>query len=183
MKTIVFICGGVVLSGILGSIIFMGYMGMLGSLQVVEKEMGPYSLVYDSHLGPYKETGPLFDKVYKQLQAEGIQTRLGLGIYYDDPRTVPADKLRSECGVVLEDKDLDRIEELKEKYQVKTLEKRPSMVVVFPVRNSLSYMLGPMKGYPALMKYARQKGYQISMTYELYDEAAKKVYFVATFEK
>jgi len=42
----------------------------------------------------------VFDKIYKALEDEGIETTRAIGIYFDDPAAMPADELRSQCGVL-----------------------------------------------------------------------------------
>ena len=162
---------------------FLAYMGFFSSLKIYEAKKGPYVIAFERFVGPYAKTGPVFDRVYKGLKAEGIETKRGLGIYYDDPSRVPAEELRSDCGVVIETKDLPRFRKVKHKFKVKWIPKKDSVVLEFPIRNMLSYMMGPMKAYPALMKYAKEKGYKIKMTYELYDESKKKIFFVMVIAK
>lgn len=163
---------------------FLAYMGVFFSPKVAEKEMGPYTLVYEPFIGPYSQTGKVFDKVYKELKADGIETVSGIGIYYDNPAIVKPEKLRSNCGSVVEAKDLGKLASLKNKYRVWNIPKKKCLVAEFPLRNMLSYMIGPMKAYPALMKYAGEKSYilqkgkQMAMTFELYDMKAGKIYFV-----
>lgn len=163
-------------------LVFLGSMGMFGKLAVAEKEMGPYTHVYESFKGPYQETGKIFDKVYKEVRAMGINSTVGLGVYYDDPSDVAKDELRSDCGLVLPEDAMDKLDQLKEKFQVNLLEKKPSIVTVFPVKNTMSYMFGPMKAYPALGKYADKNNLKIIKTYEVYDEPNKQIVFVANVE-
>jgi len=162
---------------------FLAYMGLFSPTKAYESKMGPFTIAYESFTGPYAKTGPVFAKVYEAIKAEGIETPRGLGIYYDDPSKVPADKLRSDCGVVIEEKEMAKFNKVRTKFKVKKLARKDSVVVEFPIRNTLSYMIGPMKAYPALMKYAGEKGYKMIMTYELYDEAQGKVLFVLEIAK
>lgn len=162
---------------------FFTYMGVFSTPAAAEKVMGPYTLVYDSYVGDYKETGKVFDRIHNSLAADGITATKGIGIYYDNPSKTPKDQLRSDCGSVLEEKDSARVAELEKKYKVKMIPQQESVVTEFPVRNVLSYMIGPMKAYPALMQYAQQKGYKSGMMYELYDMPAKKIYFVMEIAK
>lgn len=165
-------------------VVFLAYMGMFKTMTVTEKEMGPYTVVYESFVGPYKETGPIFDKVYKELKAMGISTKLGFGIYYDNPSEVAADKLRSDCGAVLEEKYFNKLEDLKKKFKVVEIKKQPGLVTEFPIKNMMSFMFGPMKAYPALDKYAKSKNYSHdSVGYELYDETQKKTFYIMPFVK
>jgi len=149
---------------------FLGYMGIFNSLKVNEQELGPYTYVYERFVGPYKDTGPIFKKVEAALKADGITPDNAIGIYYDNPEKVAKEKLRSDCGFVLKEQDLSKVPALKKKYTVGTLPKKMSMVVEFPMRNTLSYMLGPIRCYPALVKYAQEKGHKIGVVYELYLE-------------
>ena len=179
MKKTLIIIAGVVAALIVGVVIFLGYMGMFGSLEVTKKEMGPYTVAYESFVGPYHETGPVFDRVNQQLEKAGIKAEIGLGIYYDNPSQVPADELRSDCGSVLPPETASNIEVLKTKLKIKTIEKQPSLVIEFPIKNALSYMLGPMKAYPTLNEYTKQNNLEFAMTYEVYDMSNNMMYYVA----
>ncbi len=163
---------------------FFAHLGLFSKVKVVEQEMGPYTLVYEQFVGDYKKTGPIFMKVYKSLLAEGITTNIGLGIYYDDPSKVPVAKLKSDIGSILEPEDVKKAKALKKKnFSVQTIHKKKSLVVEFPVKSNLSYMIAPMKTYPALMKYAKEKGYSSSMTYEMYYMKDKKILTVMELAK
>ena len=160
---------------------FLAYMGAFGSVKVAEKNIGPYTYVYEAFVGPYENTSPLFRKVNANLMKEGVKTQKGIGIYYDNPMTVPAAQLRSDCGYILDEKDYAALPKLLEKYQARTLGAKTRLVVEFPYRNSLSFILGPMKVYPVLMKSAVKSGRNISFVFEIYDmRAGKIVYGVET---
>lgn len=160
---------------------FFWYMGLFNTLKVSEQEVGPYTYAYEKFVGPYWDTEHVFQKVERSLKAEGIATDKAIGIYYDDPAKAAKEKLRSDCGLVLEEKDLSKVPDLKKKYMVATMPKKMSIVVEFTARNKLSYMLGPMKGYPALMKYAQGKGYKIAMPYEFYTK--EKILYIMEIVK
>ena len=164
-------------------IAFLYYLGLFSQPKTYETVMGPYTIAYESFTGPYAQTGPIFDKIYKAVKAAGINTTRGLGIYYDNPSQVPAEKLRSDCGVIIEKKDLIRFAKVRNRFSTKVLPKKACIVTEFPLRNILSYMIGPIKGYPALMKFAGKKNYKTVMTYELYDEAQGKIFFVMVIIK
>jgi len=156
---------------------------MLTGPSVTEAKMGPYLFVYEEYTGPYMNTGKVFDKVYNAVKSDGIETEKGLGIYFDNPSQVPAEKLRSQCGLVIEEKDLGKFAAVSKKYKSKKINASNSIVAEFPIRNALSYAFGPMKAYPALMKYAQKKGYAPAEAYELYDMPAGKIYFVMPIVK
>jgi len=160
-------------------VLFLAYMGFFSSIKIVEKETGPYTIAYESFVGPYAETGKVFNRVYEALQKDGIETKRGLGIYYDDPSKVDADKLRSECGVIIAKKDRAVFEEVKDKYKTKIIENANRMIAEFPKKNVLSYMIGPMKVYPQFAKYMKKMNYNESVLgFEIYDEEQKKIIFM-----
>lgn len=162
---------------------FLAYMGLFSTMKVSEAKMGPYTIAYESFVGPYSQTGPVFAKVTAELKTAGIAATQGLGIYYDDPSKVPSDKLRSDCGAVIKNKDVTKLYLIRTKLKVKRLAKKDSIVAEFPIRNVISYMIGPMKAYPALTKYILEKKYKMTMSYELYDEAQGKIFFVFVIAK
>jgi hypothetical protein len=59
--------------------------------------------------------------------------------------------------------------------------KKISIVIEFPKKNMLSYMIGPIKCYPALMKYAQEKSYKMAAPYELYNN--EKILYVMEIVK
>ena len=151
------------------------YMGIFNNMKVEERMTGPYTYVYEQYVGDYKNTGSVFDKLYKSLQSDGIKTVRAIGIYYDDPMSVPKELLRSDCGCVLEEKDYPALPKLLEKYTVKTLPAKERVAVSFPIRNPLSYFIGSMKAYPVLMKYISEKGYKVVNAIEFYDNPNRKI--------
>jgi hypothetical protein len=178
---IIKIVGVLIVLLLMTAAVFLWYMGFFSTLQVNEQEMGPYTYVFERFIGPYWETEQIFKKVEHSLKAEGIASDKAIGIYYDNPAVVLKDKLRSDCGLVLEDKDLPRVPDLKKKYSVATIAKKMCIVVEFPMKNKLSYMFGPMRAYPALLKYMQDKGYKMAVPFELYEN--DKIFFVMEIVK
>lgn len=162
---------------------FLWYMGMFSSLKAYEAKMGPFTIAYEKFVGPYSKTGAVFTKVYNELSAEGVSTVRGLGIYYDDPSKVSAEALRSDCGSIIEVQNMAAFSKVSKKFLSKTITKSNSVVVEFPIKNALSYMFGPIKAYPALMRYASEKSLKPTMTYEIYDESKGKTFFVMVVGK
>jgi DNA gyrase inhibitor GyrI len=109
-------------------------MSFFNKIEITEKEMGPYKVVFKEHIGDYKETGKIMDEIYYSLLDEGVETYKGFGIYYDDPKVVEKDKLRSIAGSIIEEKDYDKIDQLKDKYNIKTIDKTRSITTEFPFR-------------------------------------------------
>ncbi|MEI8091522.1 MAG: hypothetical protein WCG98_04790 [bacterium] len=58
------------------------------------------------------------------------------------------------------------------------------VVVEFPYKNSFSYMVGPIRVYPVVNAYLKEKGYNTGVARtELYDVTAKKIYYIAEIVK
>jgi len=153
-------------------------MGMFSSIEIVEKDIGPYTLVYVDHVGPYSDTMKDFEKIDKTLRKDfGIEAEKGFGIYYDNPQEVAEEKLRCEIGSILDDKYSSKIESLKGKLKVKIYSKKKSITAEFPIKNGLSYMLGPMKVYSKFKEYMEPKGYKGAPALEVYDMPNKKIIY------
>ena len=173
------ILGIIFLAIIILIFLLMLYLGMFQKMKVTQKEMGPYIIAYEHFVGPYSKTFTAFNNVYNVLLENNIETQLGLGIYYDDPSKVPADQLRSDCGSVLEGEAIAKANLLKDKISIKEINKTNCIVTTFPIKNPMSYMVGPMKAYPALTKYAKENNVELgSLSYEVYDMPNKTIYFV-----
>ena len=178
LKNILIVLLGLALLGLL----FFSYMGMFKTVKVTTKTVGPYTGVYEAHIGPYEQTSKTFDKVCATLKKAGIPKKRAIGVYYDNPQIVAKAKLHSDCGFIIDDKNLKAVKKLKNnELKVITFKKSESLIVSFPIRNSFSYMIGPMKAYPALMKTVRAKGYKTTNAFEIYD--TKAIYFVMPIVK
>ncbi len=160
-------------------LILMFYIGMFNKMEVKQQEMGPYVIAYEPFVGPYSKTASAFNNVYDVLKENGIESQVGLGIYYDDPSKVPADKLRSDCGSVLTGENINKVILIEGKINIKDIDRSKCIVTTFPIKNSLSYMFGPIKAYPALMEYAQKNKLELGeLSYEVYDMPNKVIYYV-----
>lgn len=186
MKKILIILIAFVLVISLGFVGLLAYMGMFSEYSVTEEIIGPYKYVYKSHTGPYTETGAIGMEVYNSLLQDDIKTTLGLGVYYDNPATTPADQLRSEMGSIIELQDYAKLATLGDKYTVKNISAIKCMVVRFPIKNTLSYILGPIKVYPIMEDYMLAKGYTSKdgdAGYEFYDMQRNEIIFALPISK
>jgi AraC family transcriptional regulator len=82
-------------------------------IQMYEVDIKPFEgvrLAAVGHRGDYQEIGQSFDRVVAWAAGAGAlgpSTR-SFGIYYDDPRSVRVEQLRSDAGIVVaEDRELD----------------------------------------------------------------------------
>lgn len=162
----------------LGVFIMFVRAGVFSTLVAQEKVMGPYNFVYTTFVGDYRKVTREYIKIHSSLKGLGIKIKTALTVYYDDPRYVLRKELRSDVGLVLEEKDLARLSEIEKLFQYKIIPAKESVVAEFPIKNFLSYAVGHLKAYPFLKKYAAGKNLKMEMFYEVYDSQAKKIYYV-----
>ena len=143
----------------------------------IEKQGGEF-IVYENLVGDYSQSPKVSDRVYYALlNDEKIETTKGIGIYYDNPKNVAKDKLRSEIGCIVENADSTTMARLSEKYLVKTLPQSEFVVAEFPFKGKLSALFGIMTVYPALDKFCEEQGYAESPITEIYDVPNKKIIY------
>jgi DNA gyrase inhibitor GyrI len=185
MKTLKILVG-VVLALIAVIVAVYGYYGGFSKVQFQPVEQGGEILVYREFVGDYQQSGARMDEVYSSLLTDyKIETRRGFGIYYDNPETVEASKLRSDLGCILENADSSKIAVLQKSFKVKICPKGNYLVAEFPFKGSLSIFLGIMKVYPILSQYMEENGYSDRVPImEIYDSPNKKIiYRVEALEK
>lgn len=130
------------------------YYGGLAKIHMKVEDLGGEMIVYKEVKGDYKQTKPVTDEVYNYLLNElKIETYKGIGIFYDDPKIVAKEQLRSEIGCVIESKDIERLNENNCTYAIKTLPVKSAIVTELPFKGLISILIGIVKVYPAIRKY------------------------------
>lgn len=169
---------------VLGGLGYTAYLGVFSHVNVEEKIEGGYKLVGLDFTGSYSKAGAFIADVEKKLSDSGIKSTKGFGIYYDDPKVTPEEKCRSFVGNVLEEKDYNKMAELKlQGFKVDSIPESESVVTYFPIKSSLSYMIGPMKVYPAFTNYMNEKKYTTNLSAEIYDMSEEKIIFIMQYAK
>ncbi len=146
----------------------MYYMGAFTRVtkHILEKDMGPYKLVYIEQKGGYDQTQTAIEKVTSELEKQGISAYKGFSIYYDEEKSTPKENLRSDVGCILKQEDIDKIDTIK--FKVKEFEMQHCVVANFSYKIGLSVLLGKMKVYPALEIYLKNRHYKKIPLMELY---------------
>lgn len=162
-------------------LILLSRYGLFTSVKITEKSVGPYVLIYSKHIGDYKNVGPVMDKLYNDLNdTYSIETTKGFGLYYDNPREVSKDQLRSIVGCIVEGKTIDELNHLDGKYGVKEYPVSNSVVVEFPFTGKISIIFGVIKVYPKLSEYIIEKNYIHPPIMELYDQPNEIIQYIAS---
>ena len=166
----------VVIVGVLG---ILAYSGLFNKVEISKQEVGPYVFAYLEHKGSYYDVNSEMTQVYEGLKAMGVETQLGIGIYYDNPQQVAQEDLRSEVGSIINEADWDKLDQIKQQFKVKKIEKQSSDVAHFEAKTPLSYMIAPLKVYPAFGKYLEAQGMALpDLGVEIYDVPNKKILYV-----
>ncbi|XP_072506562.1 testis-expressed protein 264 [Notamacropus eugenii] len=168
-----------VLTLLLTLLAFAVYSGLLEDV-VVSAGSPPIrniTLAYKFHVGPYKESGRLF------TESCSISPRLSsIGVYYDNPHTVPPEKCRCAVGSILsegEESPSPELIRLYQKFGFKIFSfPAPSHVVtaVFPYTTALSIHLAAHRVHPALDTYIKERKLCAHPRLEIYQQ--DQIHFV-----
>ena len=134
---------------ILFSVAVLYYIGFFNSTRIELTEKGPYTIVCLDNTGPYYKTIKKIQKVKQLLGGTPVKILDSCGLYYDDPKSVPQDKLRSKAGVIVKD-----IVTARPPLKILTIPRR--QVVVGVVKASPG--LVGTKVYPKLQDWLWRKG-------------------------
>jgi hypothetical protein len=166
----------IILVSILG---FFAYMGAFSRVVIEEKEFGPYTYAYVEHVGPYTGVAEPMMKLYEEMEAVGFNSTNGIGIYYDDPKNTPKEELKSDVGSIVSEEDMDKVDEFSDQFNFAELPQANYLIAEFPIKNVMSYMMGPMKVYPAFAKYLESKNIEVpTKGIEYYDMENNKILYM-----
>ena len=122
-------------------------IGFFNPVSISKREKGPYKLVYLPHTGPYYQTAKTIKNVKKILQTTALKAGESCALYYDDPKNVPQNKLRSKGGVLVKD-----VVSLKPPLQWQEIPARA--VIVGKIKSHPA--IASIKVYPKLHKWLRE---------------------------
>lgn len=119
------------------------YLGVFNSVNIEKGITGPYMIACLDHIGPYKDIVKKIQGVKKLLDEQKVTPISACGIYYDDPKSVPSDKLRSKGGYLVEG---DVKLEILEKLEIPEREVIIAKIKAHPA-------IAPIKTYPKIQKW------------------------------
>jgi AraC family transcriptional regulator len=116
--------------------------------QVSIRDFPETNIIYYSFTGPYDQSFNDFGNLMSYIQQNKIPMGANsLGIYYDDPATVSADKLRCEVGYMITKKV-----SVSGKYKIKTLPAGKAVSVRYKSMEDI------MAAYQTIGQYIAEKG-------------------------
>ncbi len=159
-------------------IVITGYFGAFTRVSIKEKSKKAFWLIFERFIGPYQNTGPIMDKLYyRLLNDDSIETFRGFGIYYDNPGEVKSSNCRSIVGSILEEKDYNRINELKSRYNIMKISESKGLSSQFPYKGKLSIMMGILKVYPQINKKIETMKTETKPIMEIYNIPEKLIHY------
>ncbi len=180
MKLIKFI-GIAILVAVVSIATYLGYYGYFSEISFDEQVLPDEVLVYEAMQGDYKKSKVVMDKVYNELLNDfGIETKRGFGIYYDNPKIVEEENLRSEIGCLLPSIVQQKKDSVGSAFSVKEFKGRRAIVAKFPFKGGGSILVGIMKVYPKMSEILKQKGFENGLpVMEVYDVPNKTIEYRA----
>lgn len=140
---------GALIAFLLPLIAIAWFLGVFAQATVSVTEAGPYRYVYVAMKGPYYRIDDALQDLNRELTLKRIPHGTPIGIFYDDPRTVPEKALRSRAGYLLA-ADVKLPKHLPEDF----IPRRR----VIQVQVSAHPSIAPIKLYRALEEYAQAQG-------------------------
>lgn len=156
MKKMIMIALTAVGSLIIIAICIYAYYGGFSKINIKMKTAGGETIVYQEVQGDYNQTMTASNEIYDYLLNDlKIETNKGVGIFHDNPKEVPKEKLRSDIGCIIEPQDIERLNKCGCKYKVMILPIEKVMITEFPFKGKPSIFIGMLKIYPAIEKYTK----------------------------
>eukprot|EP01006_Ploeotia_vitrea_P019981 TRINITY_DN52240_c0_g1_i1.p1 TRINITY_DN52240_c0_g1~~TRINITY_DN52240_c0_g1_i1.p1 ORF type:complete len:185 (+),score=79.72 TRINITY_DN52240_c0_g1_i1:48-602(+) len=124
----------------------------------VENGFPGHWIVYDDHVGHFKNIGDVVVRVAAQAKELGADVDdvdiPWIGVYLSDPNVVPEEEWRSQGGVVVDEATAKKLAAagMKTRY----LEPKDAFVAEFPYVSSWSVMVGVLRVYPALGEFCKE---------------------------
>lgn len=146
------------------------WLGVFKTIEVKEGSRGPWRIAFQEGRGPYKGAGKAMEEVRAEVERSGAKAIKGYGLYFDDPKQVPQDKLRWEAGVLVDEVASKILARAKGRYTLKDMVQSEAIHASFPFKSMLSIFVGISKVYPALDKKRQQLGWGGGPIMELYGD-------------
>lgn len=135
------------------------------SIDIVEREVGPYSLVYRTMRGTdLQQAGAITTELESLLDRNGVTPRRPFDVFY------PADSQPNEIGFVLTAGIAEQTRASLASIpgvQLREVPRQRAMVTRFPWKSRLSFLVGYLKVDPALRAYRDKAWYKDAPAYAL----------------
>lgn len=156
-------------------ILFLIYSGFFKPVIFKTIDMPKLTLALLPFQGDYKDSAPLQVEVMKLCQGAEIKITNTAGIYFDDPKKVAKEELRSLVGVVITEDQIETVKGLHSDIEIVSLENVKAFHTKWIYKTGLSITLAILKVYPAMKRFSKREGFQIYQSIEVYDFPNKEL--------
>lgn len=158
-------------------VLFLFYSGYFTPISFKSVDLPEITLVLVPFVGAYKTSSALQVELFQALKDAGLDVDSSAGIYFDNPKEVVEAENRSLVGVVIKAQDKEMFLALHSDARFVELKSQKVLHTDFAYKSGLSIMLAIMKVYPAMMKRAKRKSFDLHESIELYDFPNKRLHF------
>ncbi len=170
---------GVVAGDIAGLYYFARRFGAFAPVKPETTTLEPMWIAYNTHSGPYQLIGPVCDGVCRTWsETSGSDAELGFGLYFDNPRRVAKDQLRSIGGCIIPAEKAEGLTGKTLPFRIASLPGGRAVIVRFPFRGRMSIMFGAMRVYPKMGRQIAEAGLPEGPMMEIYDMNAGEIRYI-----
>ena len=141
---------GAFLGVFLGFLLLAGFVffrtGAYKPVDIFQKKMGPYLVIYKERVGPYHKGAQTLGFVEDQVKKSGRVCKLSFGKYLDNPNEVDHSRLRSHVGCLFEGQEFSF---LNKQFQKNLHSKN----LKWEILDQKEYLGGKFLGSPALVGF------------------------------
>lgn len=158
------------------------YSGFYTKAEVEEKEFGPFTVVYEEYRGLLRHARFVHDKLARSLESDGIKDHIN---FFSFDKSNMEDDTEAKCrvGLLIGDNDIARLEEIKDTYNVMTIEKKKHIVINFPYKTKASFSAGIKNARSSFKEYCEKNGYCLFPIYTWRDEINDELIFFIPVNK
>lgn len=152
--------------------------GVLTDIEISESETGPFSFAYINYTGDPSELYTKIDRVYYDLQDAGIDSQVGIGVFFDYAKdNISLQQKKAIGGYIISGRDVSKVETM-ETFRITTLAKKPRIYAEYPLKSQMSIKAGRAKAYSKIEKYVEENNLKPGISIELYDTNNQKVVYM-----
>lgn len=134
------------------------YTGAFKSVAVGTDERGPYTIIYQEHVGAYHKIVDKLTQVETWAKENSLNCRFTFGEFFDNPKVSEEGRLKSRGGCLVESSQITDVEAYKKttlpaNFKIDELPKRKAVVALF----NGSPGIGPFKVYPKVEDYMQER--------------------------
>lgn len=143
---------------------------------IEELTIEPFDIAVSRHRGSYSDISETVQTFYDTMIHYDISIDEGIGIYFDNPETIPEQALRSMAGIIISPEEQAILQEKTSEYATFSFPQTKVLRVRFPLKSTLSFIIASYRGYPVLYKEVQRRLLDVSVpSFEVYNIPQKEI--------